>query len=585
MTQAVRESEPRTYRAAPSKNIGEDADPVTTEVVRHSLQVAANYMKRALVRTSFSPTIYEVLDFAAAIYDREVRLLAQAPTLPLFMGTMNFCVEAAVEAVGGEDALEPGDIILYNDPFGTGSHQQDAALIMPVFYRDDTLIGYTGIKAHLQDIGGKEPYSTDTVDVFQEGTIFPGLKLYKRGELSDEVHRMLVANSRVPKYVVGDVEALVVAVRAGAAALCDVVDRFGLDEVETCVERMYDHGEAVIRSYFEKIPDGRYVAHGMMDNNGVDTDSIPFEVALEVEGSTVRVDYSSSPPMQNGPVNCPIASTVSATRMAIMWIAGGGDNVNEGYFRPVEIVSRPGTMFDPVWPAPSFLYFIPAMQAMEVILRAMSEVMPEAVPAASDCDIQATVWWGVDEETGEPWAEGMPHMGGQGAWSRSDGQSCLMHPMEAATRNIPCEVYESRDPWLITRFEMAPDTCGPPASTGADWGSTWTTPCWPTPSSRSSSSATSPRPGALRAVARAAAPTSPTCAAPTESARRSPRRPGSGWPLARRSRCAPPAGGGYGPAALRAPEAVLADLREGLISEDHARAFYPHVFEASVAAE
>ena len=418
MTQAVRASEPRTYRAAPSKNLGEDADPVTTEVVRHSLQVAANYMKRALVRTSFSPTIYEVLDFAAAIYDREVRMLAQAPTLPLFMGTMNFCVEAAVEAVGGEDALEPGDIILYNDPFGTGSHQQDAALIMPVFYRDETLIGYTGIKAHLQDIGGKEPYSTDTVDVFQEGTIFPGLKLYKRGELSDEVHRMLVANSRVPKYVVGDVEALVVAVRAGAAALCDVVDRFGLEEVETCVERMYDHGEAVIRSYFEKIPDGRYVAHGMMDNNGVDTDSIPFEVALEVEGSTVRVDYSNSPPMQNGPVNCPIASTVSATRMAIMWIAGGGDNVNEGYFRPVEIVTRPGTMFDPVWPAPSFLYFIPAMQAMEVILRAMSEVMPEAVPAASDCDIQATVWWGVDEETGEPWAEGMPHMGGQGAWSR-----------------------------------------------------------------------------------------------------------------------------------------------------------------------
>ena len=100
------------------------------------------------------------------------------------MGTMNFCVEAAVEAVGGEEALEPGDIILYNDPFGTGSHQQDAALIMPVFYREKMLIGYTGIKAHLQDIGGKEPYSTDTVDVFQEGTIFPGLKLYKRGELS-----------------------------------------------------------------------------------------------------------------------------------------------------------------------------------------------------------------------------------------------------------------------------------------------------------------------------------------------------------------------------------------------------------------
>ena len=584
MTQAVGESEPRTYRAAPSKNLGEDADPVTTEVVRHSLQVAANYMKRALVRTSFSPTIYEVLDFAAAIYDREVRLLAQAPTLPLFMGTMNFCVEAAVEAVGGEDALEPGDIILYNDPFGTGSHQQDAALIMPVFYREKTLIGYTGIKAHLQDIGGKEPYSTDTVDVFQEGTIFPGLKLYKRGELSDEVHRMLVANSRMPKYVVGDVEALVVAVRAGAAALCDVVDRFGLEEVETCVERMYDHGEAVIRSYFEKIPDGRYIAHGMMDNNGVDTDSIPFEVALEVEGSTVRVDYSNSPPMQNGPVNCPIASTVSATRMAIMWIAGGGDNVNEGYFRPVEVVTRPGTMFDPVWPAPSFLYFIPAMQAMEVILRAMSEVMPEAVPAASDCDIQATVWWGVNEETGEPWAEGMPHMGGQGAWSKSDGQSCLMHPMEAATRNIPCEVYESRDPWLITKFELAPDTCGPGqhrGGLGLDMDYTMLADSFVTVVIERNKSKAWGLAGGGEGCRANVAYVRRADGEREEITKATRLKVAAGETLEMRTA----GGGGYGPAAARSPEAVLDDLREGLITEDHARTYYPHVFQARAAAE
>ena len=114
-------------------------------------------MKRALIRTAFSPIIYEVLDFAVALYDRQVRLLAQAPSLPLFMGTMNFCVQAAVDGVGGEDALEPGDIILYNYPYGTGSHPQDAAVVMPVFYRRG-LIGYAAIKAHGIDIGGKEPY-------------------------------------------------------------------------------------------------------------------------------------------------------------------------------------------------------------------------------------------------------------------------------------------------------------------------------------------------------------------------------------------------------------------------------------------
>src|SRR5580765_9077478 len=134
------------YRAGRGAASGAvDADPITTEIIRHGLNSAAEQMKRALIRTAFSPVIYEVLDFAVAIYDRQVRLLAQAPSLPLFMGTMNFCVEAAVAGVGGVEALEPGDIILYNYPYGTGSHPQVAAAVMPVFHPDEELIGYTAI--------------------------------------------------------------------------------------------------------------------------------------------------------------------------------------------------------------------------------------------------------------------------------------------------------------------------------------------------------------------------------------------------------------------------------------------------------
>jgi N-methylhydantoinase B len=258
-----------------------DADPITTEVIRHGLNSAANQMKRALVRTAFSPVIYEVLDFAVAIYDDQIRLLAQAPSLPLFMGTMNYCVEYAVAGSGGVEKLQPGDIILYNEPYGTGSHPQDAAVVMPVFFEGE-IIGYTAIKGHWLDIGGKEPYSTDTVDVFQEGTIFPGVKLYRAGELVDDIYRMALANTRVPKMVAGDLNAEVVGVRAGAAALVDLVSRYGLETFRPAVERMYDHGEAVVRSYFEKMPDGRYVGQGQMDSNGITDDPIPFEVTLEV---------------------------------------------------------------------------------------------------------------------------------------------------------------------------------------------------------------------------------------------------------------------------------------------------------------
>ncbi|MDX6578637.1 MAG: N-methylhydantoinase, partial [Gaiellales bacterium] len=238
-------------------------DPVTTEIVRQGLNAAADQMKRALVRTAFSPVIYEVLDFAAALYDRDIAMLAQAPSLPTFMGTMSFCVEAAVSAVGGEDALEPGDIVLYNVPYGTGSHPQDVAMVMPVFVADE-LVGYAAIKAHWLDIGGKDPYSTDTIDVFQEGTIFPGVKLYAGGRLVEDIFRFATANSRVPKMVAGDINATVVGVRTGAAALTRLVERHGLERFRESTAHIYAHGEAVVRRWFEALPDGRYVGHGEM---------------------------------------------------------------------------------------------------------------------------------------------------------------------------------------------------------------------------------------------------------------------------------------------------------------------------------
>ena len=396
------------YKVPGGSSAGPDPDPVTTEVVRNSLNSAANQMKRALVRTAFSPVIYEVLDFAPAIYDRQVRLLAQAPSMPHFMGTMNFCVEAAVAAVGGEAALEPGDILLYNEPYGTGSHPQDGALVMPVFLGGGELIGYAAVKGHWLDIGGKDPYSTDTVDVFQEGTVYPGVKLYRRGERAEDLLRTVLANTRVPKMAAGDIEAEVVSVRAGAEGLIRVVERFGLETFKLSVERMFDHGEAVVRRYFEKIPDGRYVGHGRLDDNGVETDPVPFEVAVEVNGSIVRIDYSRSPPMQAGPFNCPLPETVSASRVAITMLAGGSEAPCEGHFRPIEVVTRPGSMFHPVSPAPCFLYGWPAIQSIEVIYDALAKVIPERVPAWSGGDICSLVWWGIREHSGEPWADGFP---------------------------------------------------------------------------------------------------------------------------------------------------------------------------------
>ena len=555
----------------------EDADPITTEIIRHGLNSAANQIKRALVRTAFSPIIYEVLDFAAVLYDRQFRLLAQAPSLPFFMGTMSFCIEAAVEAVGGEDHLDPGDIILMNDPYKTGSHPQDAAIVMPVFLADGTLLGYSAIKAHWLDIGAKELYCTDPTDVFQEGVIFPGVKLYRRGELVEDIFKMARANSRLPVFVEGDINAEVVGVRTGGAALVRLVERHGLERFQQCVERMYDHGEAVVRGYFEQIPDGRYVGRGEMDSDGITDDPIPFEVVLEVEGSTCRLDFSDAPAARPGPVNCPVASTVSAARVVMTMLAGGGEAPNEGHFRPLEVVTTPGSMFHCLSPSPCFLYGWPAMQATEAVLNAVAQAMPDRVVACSGGDLAAVVWWGVRERTGEFWGDGSPHPVGQGASADGDGASSLLHHIEAATRFAPVEVWEQRNPWLLEKFELAPDSGGPGrhrGGLGPDMFFHFLEESYCTSTVERTKNPPWGLAGGLPGRANAGALRLP-------DGTRTPVAKATGLRIPKGAtfeiHCG--GGGGYGPPGERDPAAVLEDLREGYITEEAARAHYPHAFE------
>jgi len=564
------------HRAGISRTKPSDpVDPITAEVVRHALNSAANQMKRALVRTAFSPVIYEVLDFAVALYDRDVRLLAQAPSLPMFMGTLNFCVIEAVKGIGGEAKLNDGDIIIYNWPYGTGSHPQDLAVVMPAFHKGK-LVGYAAIKGHWLDIAGKDPYCTDTVDVYQEGTIYPGVKIVNRGEMNEEIYRIVLANSRVPKMIAGDLNAEIVGVRTGVRALLEVVERFGPEIFGRAVEQMFDHGERVVRDYFRRIPDGRYTGRGVMDGNGVEPGEVPFDVVVEVRGDSVRLDFSAVPGQQAGPINCPVPSTISTSRVAISMLAGMGEAPNEGHFRAVEVVTRPGTMFHPLPPAPCFLYGWPALQAIEVIYQAISHAAPDLVPAMSGGCICSLVHWGTREVTDEPWADGAPHPVGQGAWRGGDGGT-MLHIAESATRFSPVEVWESRNPWLVERMELVQDSCGPGewrGGLGIDFDfrmleDTYVTtvvertknPPWGLEGGRS---------------ARANNALILRQGGEVEARPKDTRIPVLKGDVLRLSTGG---GGGFGDPSARAAEAVRRDLANGYISETHARQHYPQAFD------
>ena len=257
-------------------------------------------------------------------------------------------------------------------------------------------------------------------------------------------------------------------------------------------------------------------------------------------------------------------------------LAGGGEWPNEGHFRPIEVITRPGSLFHPLPPAPTFIGGWAAHGAVDAIYRALGNAVPESVPASSGGDICSLVWWGRRAASGEPWADGSPHPVGQGASVRRDGANAVMHVSQSATRIAPTEVWESRNPWLIERVELGQDSGGAGRHRGGN-GLDLDIRLLEDAEVTAVIDRTRTPPAGLSG-GRAARPNGAVVTLPD----------GSVVPCAKTTRLAMPqgtllqlrtgGGGGYGDPAARDPEAVRTDVREGYVSEERARADYPHAF-------
>ena len=550
------------------------ADVVTTQLIRNALDSAAHQMKRVLIRTSFSPIVYEAFDFAVAIYDRQIRMLAQSPTIPAFMGTMSFSLEAALEAVGGEAGVEAGDVIIYNIPYGTGSHAPDMAIVMPAFY-DDELVGYVVTKAHLTDIGAKNPFCSDSTDIFQEGMLFPGVKLYRRGELVPDILKILLANSRAPQAVEGDVMAEIASCRAGLGELIRIVDRFGLQVFTDCVERMYDHGEAMTRDFIRQIPDGVYRATGHLDNDGIDDEPISFEVELTVEDDLVRFDLSGVPDANRGPLNCPFPATVSACRIVLAMLAGS-ETPNEGHFRPLEVITRAGSMFHPVLPQPSFMWGWPCESLLESMFQALSQALPGVVPSGTAGDVVACSIHTFDQASGELQVVAPRIPVGSGALPHADG-STLYHPTVSMSRLSSAELEEVKAPFVqIERWEFTPDSAGAGEFRG---GMGWELDLRVLTDVEMMTTVERTKvPSWGQAGGLSGQPNGVVLRYPDGRTESTTKITGVQLPEQSVVSIRAGGGGGYGDPADREIDAVRRDLEAGLITEESARALYPHAF-------
>lgn len=437
--------------------VSQTVDPVTTEIVRNALISAAKEMNASLFRSAYTPIIYEMKDCSVGIFDRDLRLMGQSAGLPIFLGNLEAGIQVTIDRYRVEQFHE-GDVYILNDAYLVGTHLNDITVFSPIFYMGQ-LVGFTANRAHWLDIGSKDPgYPNDSVEIYQEGIRIPPLKVIDRGETRDDVVELLSLNSRFHRSAFGDLHAQIAACRTGEERFSQIIERFGLETVQACLEEIFRQTEAIDREGVREIPDGVYRAEGSLDNDGHGADAIHVQVAVEVHGDEMTIDLTGSSPQVQGSVNCGIAQTLSACRVAFKQLVNPGTPVNGGNFRNLRVLAPDGSIFAASEPAACAWYFTPLGLLIDLVARALAEVMPRSVAAAHYGDSMVTTFAGQDD--GLPFLDVEATVGGWGGYADGDGESALINAVNGDFKNLPIEVLESKYPLRVREYGFRTGSCG-----------------------------------------------------------------------------------------------------------------------------
>ncbi|WJK39532.1 hydantoinase B/oxoprolinase family protein [Solwaraspora sp. WMMA2056] len=441
-------------------------DGATTEVVRSYLISAAEEMRATLIRTSFNPVIYEVHDFGMSMYDADLRLIAEATGLTFFLGANDFSLAKGVAYVG-RDNLHRGDIVLLNYPYWNAAHASDATLFAPVFMpdpadpaADGTLVGFLCVRAHWMDLGAKDPgYVLDSTDMHQEGLIFPGTKVVSRGEPVHEIHELIRFNSRMPAEVLGDLHAQIAALRTGERRFLEILAKFGRPTVDAAVEAIIADGEARSRAALAALPQGSWTATDWVDDDGITDDPVKMQVTVTIADGTFTVDFAGSSPAVPGPINMPYGATEAICKVILKSLTSPDQPSNAGTIAPLRVRAEPGSLFHAVYPQPTFTLWT-GIVAVELILKALAQGMPDRLPASSGGDVPGFMMVGIHPDTGQLFAVSNNDPVGWGATREHDGMNAATHVSGSTGRITPIEVLEARTGMFFERVEMRTDSGG-----------------------------------------------------------------------------------------------------------------------------
>ena len=435
-------------------------DPVDYAVISHALIAIAREMGTKLVRSSYSNIVREAQDASAALFDAQGNVVAQAELIPMHLGSMSEIFRACIEQCPSE-ALKPGDFYINNDPYGGGQHLQDVFIFSPIFVEGE-IIAFAGTVAHHLDLGGGNPGMTpDAVDVHAEGLIIPPSRYtYARDWNGGALERLVAANVRVPAQTIGDFYAQFAANAIGTARIEELAARYGSATLIAAMRELMNYSERRFRAALRAIPDGTYRGEDAVDDDGIGDATLLVRAAVTIAGEHIAVDYSGTCPQVRRNLNCPWASTVSATLAAIKSALTSPDiPFNEGFKRPIGVTAPKGTLVNPNYPAPVRARLLPAYRCFNAVLKALAQVVPDQVIAGGNDSTHALAISHLGPNGYRVYLEICG--GGFGGGPRHDGCDGVDSPLSNCT-NTPVEATDMDfEHFRVIGYGLIPDTGGP----------------------------------------------------------------------------------------------------------------------------
>lgn len=449
-------------KTTPANTTGDTVDPITLQVIRGAFETIAEEMGHVLYRMSFSSIIRESQDLGAGLFDSNFNTLCESESTPMHIGSIPGYLRGIDETLEDGEWYE-GDAVVHNHPYFGSSHTPDLAIVVPVFYQG-RLVGFAGNTAHHVDIGAATPgLIIDVPDVFAEGMLFAGTKLYRKGEPNNAMWNYIRRNSRAAGQLVMDIEAQIASARLGAKRFVELLDKYGEETVFAAANQLMDYAERMTRARISAIPDGDYTAEGWLDDDGRNRDKqLKVKVTLRVRGDEVEVDLTGSAPQTPTAYNVPFEGSTKVAAYAgfrkILLDAATSDvrvPSNEGSFRPIKVTAPLGSIFNPKSPASAEARFTQCNRMIDLIIQALAPVMPEQIIAGSSASISFAAYSGV-RPSGDYWVFLEVNEGAYGGRPRSDGPDSIDNLM-ANTRNNPLEDLAMHIPMICDRYELRDD--------------------------------------------------------------------------------------------------------------------------------